>query len=145
MMSGPDAFGTNPYADNRPVSGELVTILHGVTDDRGLVLEAYRSRAVVAGQVHELMTTNRQGVGPGDTVDDVALIGFFEVSRSGVLLIGSRVTVGGHDLGTIAGFDDTHIPNHQNICLQVDDLHDGLDLGLSVGDLVRFAKISTPS
>lgn len=144
-MSGPDAFGTNPYAENRPVSGELVTVLRGVTDSRGLQLEPYRSRAVLAGQVHELMTTNRADAAPGETVDDVALIGFFEISRSGVLLVGSRVTVGGHDLGTVVGFDDTHMPNHQNICLLVDDFRDGVAMGLSVGDLVRFDRDSGAS
>lgn len=137
-MAGPEVFGTNPYAANRTVSGELVTLLRGITDRRGLQLENFRSRAVIAGHVHELMVTNQPGSGPGDLIDNVALIGFFEVSRSGVLLVGSSVTAGGQRLGTIVGFDETHMPNHQNICLQVDDLRDGVGIGLSVGDLVRF-------
>jgi Family of unknown function (DUF6917) len=137
-MSGPEVFGSNPYAENRVISGELVTVLRGVTDERGLKLERYRSRAVGAGQVHELMITDTPGVAPGDTVDRVALIGFVEVSRSGVLLVGSRVMVGEHELGVIAGFDDTHMPNHQNICLQTANLQDGVQLGLVVGELVRF-------
>ena len=144
-MSGPDVFGTNPYAANRTVSGELVTILRGVSANRGLALEAFRSRAVVAGQVHELMMTSRTGAAPGDTVDDVALLGFFEISRSGVILVGARVTVGGQVLGTVAGFDDTHMPNHQNICIEVNDLRDGVDLGLTVGELVRFDQVRAPS
>ena len=137
-MSGPEVFGTHPYAANRALSGEVVTVLRGVTGQRGLALERYRSRAVAAGQVHELMTTNQPDAQPGAIVDAVALIGFFEVSRSGVILVGSRVSVGGIALGVVAGFDDTHMPNHQNICLLVDDFRDGVGLGLSVGDLVRI-------
>ncbi len=137
-MSGPEVFGSNPYAKNRSLSGEMVTVLRGVTDERGLKLEGYRSRAVRTGQVHELMSTDTAGVAPGDVVDRVALIGFFEVSRSGVLLVGARVMIGEHELGVIAGFDNTHMPNHQNICLQTENLEDGVQLGLAVGELVRI-------
>lgn len=137
-MAGPEVFGSNPYHQNRPVPGEIVTVLRGVTDRRGLQLEAYRSRAVIAGEVHELMTTNQPQVAPGDRVDDVALIGFFVVNQSGVLLVGSRVMIGGQPIGTIAGFDDTHMPNHQNICIQVETLQDGASLDLSVGEVVEI-------
>jgi len=137
-MSGPEVFGSNPYAVNRSLSGEIVTVLRGVSDHRGLKLEGYRSRAVQAGQIHELMCTDAAGVAPDDIVDRVALLGFFEISRSGVLLVGSRVMVGEYELGAIAGFNDTHMPNHQNICLRTASLTDGVQLGLSLGDLIRF-------
>lgn len=137
-MAGPDVFGTNPYLDSRPVDGELVTLLQGVTEARGLVLEEYRSRAVIAGQVHELMTTDQPEAGPDTSVNRVALIGFFEVANSGVLLVGSEVMIGSHPIGVLAGFNDTHMPNHQNICIRVSDLRDGASLNLAVGDPVRF-------
>jgi len=137
-MAGPDVFGTNPYLDNRPVDGELVTLLRGVTGARNLALEDYRSRAVIAGQVHELMTTDQPEAGPGATVDRVALIGFFEVMNSGVLLVGSEVVIESQSIGVVAGFNDTHMPNHQNICVRVDELHDGASLDLAVGGTVRF-------
>ncbi|MEZ4520947.1 MAG: hypothetical protein R3A46_04775 [Thermomicrobiales bacterium] len=137
-MAGPEVFGTNPYAANRPVQGKLVTLLRGVVDNRGLQLESYRSRAVLAGHVHELMTTDEVQAEPGATVDRVGLIGFFAVEISGVLLVGSRISVGGRELGTIAGFDDTHMPNHQNICVKVDEIQDGSSLGYELEALVRF-------
>src|SRR3712207_6302655 len=54
-MSGPSAFGTNPYVSKTPVVGRVVAVLRGVTDRRGLFLTEYRSRAVPAGEIHELM------------------------------------------------------------------------------------------
>lgn len=135
-MTGPEVFGSTPYAANRPVEGRLVTVLRGVTGERGLALEGYRSRAVITGHIHEFMTTDEQEAAPCTTVDRVALIGFFEVERSGVLLVGAEVMIGSRMLGTIAGFDNTHMPNHQNICIRVDDFRDGVDLGFGVGDPV---------
>ncbi len=145
-MAGPDVFGVNPYADNQAVDGAITTVLRGKTDQRGLRLEAFRSRAVIADHVHELMTTNQPDVGPGAVVDDVALIGFFRVAASGVVLVGTSVTIDGRHVGRVAGFDETHMPNHQNICLAIDgDLMDGVDLGLVAGAVVRFAQGSPPT
>ncbi len=137
-MSGPEAFGTNPYSENTPVEGELVTILRGVTMNRGLRLESYRSRAVTRGQVHELMMTDDLAE-PGVTCNRVGLIGFFVVRDSGVLLVDTPVSIAGRVVGNIAGFDDTHMPNHQNICLRASELADGVELGLHAGDRVEIA------
>ena len=137
-MAGPEAFGTRPYALNRAVSSEVITVLRGTTDNRGLILESYRSRAVVAGAVHELMVTDEQDSGPGSTVNSVGLIAFVAIESSGVLLVGSEVRVGEHRLGEIAGFDDTHMPNHQNICIAVDSMIDGVQLGVDIGTKLQF-------
>ncbi|CAN5554130.1 hypothetical protein BH23CHL2_BH23CHL2_30180 [soil metagenome] len=137
-MTGPEVFGSTPYAANRPVEGRLVTVLRGVTGERGLSLEGYRSRAVISGHIHEFMTTDDPAAVPGTTVDRVALIGFFVVERSGVLLVGAEVVIGDQTLGTIAGFDNTHMPNHQNICIRVNDFRDGVDLGFAVGDPISI-------
>ncbi len=138
-MSGPAVFGANPYAANRQILGELVTILQGVTDKRKLDLEAYRSRAFPAGQIHELMVTD-EDIMPGMVANRVGLIGFFVVSSPGVALVGATVEVSGVTIGTIVGFNDTHMPNHQNICVKVDSIGDGLDLGLTLGGLVRIGQ-----
>jgi len=138
-LAGPEVFGTNPYVSNLPVSGRIVTVLRGITEERGLRLEAYRSRAVPAGQIHELMVTD-QPAEPGTIADRVGLIGFFVVEDPGVLLVGAPVRIGDTVIGTIAGFDDTHIPNHQNICLRVDELVDGQGLGVALNDPVVIGE-----
>lgn len=138
-MSGPAVFGPNVYASRRDVHGSVVAVLRGVTDKRGLYLTELRSRAVSRHAVHELMITNE----PADlqtTVNQVALIAFFEVENSGVLLVGDQVYWGGTLLGTLAGFNETHMPNHQNICLKAAEIQDGETLGLAVEDKIRFRR-----
>ena len=139
-MSGPGVFGTDVYASRRDLHGRVVTVLRGVTDKRGLQLTELRSRAAPRHVIHELMSTDEDGAGPGSKVDRVALIGFFEVEAGAVMLVGDEVYSGNTMLGTIAGFDETHMPNHQNICLKVDHLVDGESIGLAVEDAVRFVR-----
>lgn len=138
-MSGFLVYGTDVYASRRDLRGRIVTVLRGVTDQRGLELKEFRSRAAPAGVIHELMSTDEDAT-PGDRVDRVALIGFFEVEAGAVILVGDEVWSGTTLLGTVAGFDETHMPNHQNICLRTADLSDGEALGLSVEDAVRFVR-----
>jgi hypothetical protein len=136
-MSGPAVFGPDVYAAAVEVEGRVVVVLRGHTDRRGLQLTPHRSRAVLRHAIHELMVTD-ESAEPGDSVNRVGLIGFFEVSESAVILLGSRVYVGERPIGTVAGFDETHMPNHLNICLAVDELIDGERIGVQLNDRVRF-------
>jgi hypothetical protein len=138
-VSGPAVFGKNPYVAKSDVSGRVVAVLRGVTDQRGLYLTAFRSRAVPAGEIHELMITD-QDCDVETTVDRVALLAFFEVQEGGVILLDDQVTIGTRVVGSIAGFDETHMPNHQNICLR-GDLRDGESIEIRVGDPVRLARV----
>ena len=137
-MSGPAVFGKNPYVNKSDVTGRVVAVLRGVTDRRGLFLTAHRSRAVPTGEIHELMITD-EDADVESTVNRVALIAFFEVTAGGVILLDDRVTIGDHVVGSIAGFDETHLPNHQNVCLR-GELSDGDALGVHVGDRVTIAR-----
>jgi len=137
-MSGPAVFGKNPYVAKSDVTGQVVAVLRGVTDRRGLFLTAHRSRAVPSGEIHELMITD-EVPDIESTVNRVALIAFFEVTVGGVILLDDYVTIGERVVGSIAGFDETHMPNHQNICLR-GELSDGDALEIHVGDPVRIAR-----
>lgn len=138
VVSGPAVFGANPYASKVDVSGRVVAVLRGVTDIRDLVFEDFRSRAVRRDDVHELMITDER-VDVGQSANRVALIAFFEVERGGVILLGDRVTIGGADVGFVAGFNETHMPNHQNICLY-GELKDGSSLSLALDAEVRISR-----
>lgn len=138
-MTGPAAFGPDVYASNRPVRGRFVAVLRGITGQRGLHLGEFRSRATPLHVIHELMSTDEEAA-PGANVDRVALLGFFEVESGGVILVGDEVYAGNTLLGVVAGFNETHMPNHQNICLCTENLTDGETLGLSVEDSVRFVR-----
>ncbi|MEX1159102.1 MAG: hypothetical protein WEC79_09260 [Thermomicrobiales bacterium] len=137
-MSGPAVFGKNPYVAKSDVTGQVVAVLRGVTDQRGLFLTAHRSRAVPTGEIHELMITD-EVADVETTVNRIALIAFFEVTVGGVILLDDRVTIGERVVGSIAGFDETHMPNHQNVCLR-GEMRDGDTLAIRVGDRVRIAR-----
>lgn len=138
-MSGPAVFGPNVYASRRDVHGRVVAVLRGVTDHRELYLTELRSRGVSQHAVHELMITDELAE-LETTVNRVALIAFFEVENSGVLLVGDQVFWGDALLGTVVGFNETHMPNHQNICLKAAKIQDGEALGLAVEDTIHFRR-----
>lgn len=137
-MSGPMVFG-DPYASSSAVVGRVVAVLRGVTETRGLALAGHRSRAVTTGAVHELMITDEDARQEG-RVDRVALLAFVAILEAGVILLDADVTIGDASVGVIAGFDETHMPNHQNICLR-GDLQDGESRSIAVGDKVVIAGV----
>jgi hypothetical protein len=129
----------NPYVAKSPVSGRVVAVLRGVTEQRGLQILEHRSRAVPVGEIHELMITDEQ-VDRNSTVNRVALLAFFEVTEGGVLLVDDQVTIGDDVVGVLAGFDETHMPNHQNVCLR-GELSDGEARAIRVGDRVVISRV----
>jgi len=137
-MSGPMVFG-DPYVSSSAVVGRVVAVLRGVTETRGLALAGHRSRAVTTGAVHELMITDEDARQEG-RVDRVALLAFVAILEAGVILLDADVTIGDASVGVIAGFDETHMPNHQNICLR-GDLQDGESRSIAVGDKVVIAGV----
>jgi len=124
------------YGDRRPVEGEIVALLHVYFEDRHLKLIETKSRAVRLQEIHELMITDEDAA-PGGGADRVRAIAFFEVDRSGLIVVGDKVSVGGKHLGTLAGFDQTHMPNHMNIVVKTETLDEPV---IRVGDRVRFGS-----
>ena len=137
-LYSPAVFGDNPYEQKTPVTGRVVAVLRGITDRRGLQITPLRSRAVPAGVIHELMMTDEEAA-LESTVNRVALLAFFEVTDGGVILVGDAVRCGEQVLGIVAGFDETHMPNHQNICLR-GELTDGATLHLQLNESVIFLQ-----
>jgi hypothetical protein len=124
------------YGDRRPVEGEVVALLHVSFEDRGLKLIETKSRAVRLQEIHELMITD-EDTSPGGGADRVRAIAFFEVDRSGLIVVGDSVTVDGEPLGKLAGFDVTHMPNHMNMVVKTPSLDEPV---VRVGDKVRFSS-----
>ncbi len=122
------------YGDRRPVMGETVALLHKVLEDRGLKLIEIMSRAVKRSEIHELMITDEDAK-PGGGADRVRVIGFFEIVDSGLIVVGDEVWIEDRLLGTLAGCDLTHMPNHMNIVVKAKTLDEPV---LRVGDKIRF-------
>ena len=133
----PKLITPSVYGDRRPVLGEVVVLLHITFQDRGLKLIQARSRALLRDEIHELMITDEEGAAPGGGADRVSAIAFFEVKRGGLAVVGDEVTIGGRALGTLAGFDMTHMPNHMNVLVKSASLEAP---PIRVGDEVRLRR-----
>jgi len=121
------------FAAKADVRGRVVTVLRGTLESRALHLIAPISRAFPAGSIVEFISTDESAAAPGTTVDRIGYIAFVELTTGGILLAGDTVEADGKAIGTIAGYDDTHMPNHQNIILKTDGRATGEGLGLQPG------------
>jgi hypothetical protein len=81
----------------------------------------------------ELISTDETSAQPGAMVNNIGYIAFVELTSGGILLAGDRVEADGKVIGEIAGFDDTHMPNHQNIILRTNPRVTGEGLRLTPG------------
>jgi hypothetical protein len=133
----PKLITPSVYGDRRPVKGEVVALLHITFQERGLKLIQSRSRALCKDEIHELMITDEEEAAPGGGADRVSAIAFFEVRNGGLVVVGDRVTLNDDLLGTIAGYDVTHMPNHMNVLLKAESLEPPV---LRVGDKLIFKK-----
>ncbi|HQA59459.1 MAG: hypothetical protein WBJ82_11425 [Tepidanaerobacteraceae bacterium] len=128
-------FKTNPYAKKKALKGNLVVVLDGKYEERGLQLIPQPSRCLVADEVHELILTD-EAKKPGDVVNKIAYIGFFVVRESTVITVGDEVKINGQVIGNIAGFDETHMPNHYNIVIYGEERTSGNERNLDLDDEV---------
>ena len=128
-----------PYVDKSNVAGRVVCILDARSENRGMELSIHPSRAVLKGEIHELVATDDLQAGTGQVVDRVAYIGFFDVEKGGIILVNDRVTVEGQEVGQVVGFDFTHAPNHLNILIRTATPMTGPELGLKLGGRVVFS------
>ncbi|MCR4443075.1 MAG: hypothetical protein QHH10_12405 [Peptococcaceae bacterium] len=132
-------FEKSPYAEKRLCSGNLVAILDGRMEKRELQLLKQISRVVRAGEIHELILTDEDEAAPGMEVNRISYLGFFEVVKGTVIVTGDRLIIGNKNLGTIAGFDETHMPNHLNIIVKAKERLTGVELGLALEDEVLIS------
>lgn len=128
------------YAENRPVEGEVVTVLDSTHEERGLKLMPTYSRALPRNSIHELIVTDETGKQPGETANRIAYLAFFEVLHGGCVLVGETLLLDGQPIGTVTGFDETHEPNHINIVIGVKARQTGRQLGFTVGRRVQFVR-----
>ena len=118
--------------------GRFVGVMDLSRDDRGFLLIAAPTRCIRRGDVHELIVTDESTAAPGAMVQRCRFLGFVEFESAGVLVRGDAVAIDGHEVGTVAGFDECHFPNHLNIVLQAADARTGIQLGLRPGALLQI-------
>lgn len=122
------------YHSKVDITGRFVVVLDGKLDNRGLNLIQPISRAISQNTIIEIIGTNEQDAKPGNTVNNICYIGFIELMNSGVILTGDKIFWNDSEIGTIAGYDDTHMPNHQNTIVLMKNRISGKELGIKSGD-----------
>jgi hypothetical protein len=132
------------FAAKSAMRGRVSVVLRGTLENRSLSLITPISRAFPAGSIIELIGTDETTAVPGGSVEKIAYIAFVELIDGGVLLAGDPVFINGTQVGTIVGFDDTHVPNHQNTILHMEKRITGEDLGLRPGDPVALPGFHSP-
>lgn len=143
MTFDPNGGGVRPDYPRTPLVARLVGVMRLAVPARGLLLMPHVSRCIRRHDVHELILTDERA-GPAGTVQNVAYLGFAEFLAGGVVLVGDLVQVAGESVGSIAGFDETHAPNHLNIVVHTADCRPGVARGHRLGDAVLFQPLYSP-
>lgn len=124
----------------RPVTGTLVAAMQGAIANRGLQLNPLGAAALRQGSIHELMVTVQEDAGPGATIGDIHMVGFFEVTQGSVVRAGDALYVGDTLVGHFAGVDEGHLPNHLNMVFKSWAPLDGAAIGATPGLSVRIGE-----
>lgn len=135
-----------PYSTNidsiivkQDLIGRLITVHGTIRKNRGLKPIIQKTRAIKAGEIHELILTDNI-IDNNGIINNVAYIGFVEFLTSGLLKSKDRFYIRKNEIGIVIGFDETHMPNHLNILIYSKKLKAGLDLNLNCGNVVYFIK-----
>jgi hypothetical protein len=136
----PNGTWAQPDYPRSPLEGSFVGVMRLKLEARGLQLIPQGSRCIRRFDVHELIITEER-TGPSGRADKVAYLGFVEFARGGVMLTGDEVRIGDALVGTIAGYDETHMPNHLNIVLTGSAWTSGVERGIALGQAVRFDPV----
>lgn len=133
-------FKADPYWKKSNIAGRLVVVLDGQYDNRELELITPPSRALLKGEIHELILTDEMGAKPGKVVNRIAYLGFMEIMEAGVMVAGDEVYIGEELVGHVAGFDGTHMPNHLNIVIKAENRRTGRDFAFDLNYQVTVKK-----
>lgn len=129
-------FKENPFSLKRSIECSAVAVLQARLDNRSLRLIPQISRVLKKNDIHELIFTDEKESRPETIVNRIAYIAFIEILKGGVMVVGDKVYWNNNLLGIVAGFDDTHMPNHQNIILYSPKISTGKKLNIWLEDKI---------
>ncbi len=144
MISDPyerNLVNRNFYASKIDIETRVVAVLDGKLDNRNLNLIKPISRTFSKGTIIELILTDEDFATPGVAVNRIAYLAFVELLNGGVLLYGDELLWNDMIIGKIVGFDDTHMPNHQNTVIYSENRISGKELGIKVNDRIIIKGI----
>ncbi|MEM4487896.1 MAG: hypothetical protein QXK88_03715 [Desulfurococcaceae archaeon] len=127
-------MGKDIFLAKRSVSGTVIAVMDLRLPDRELKLITPHTRAVKSGEIHELILTSNPDAKPGSSVKGAVYLCFFEVTKGGIVAVGDILFLRKEPLCSIAGFDETHMPNHMNIICYTKEPKTGGEIGLHLGE-----------
>lgn len=119
-------------------AGRFVAVLNNKRDKRAFQLIIPNTRAIRRHEIHEVIVTDEADAAPGSTVNRIAGLGFLEFVEGGILAQGDVLLVGSSAIGEVVGFDESHMPNHQNIIVKGAEVRTGVERGFRLHDVVTF-------
>ena len=120
-----------------PIETTFVALLGHYHENRHMVQSEYNTRCIQQGEIHELIYLKEKKGGLVDLAN-AWYLGFIEFQNAGVLAKGMDIEIGGQIIGKLAGFDNTHSPNHYNILISSKHPKTGSELGVELGDSCQF-------
>ena len=107
------------YSSKSSIKFRIKAVMKNKRIDRKLKLSEYVTRCINKNQLHEFLIANDWNNDKNKLLNDISYIGFMECTECGVIEIGDTISDDkGIIVGTVIGFDYTHMPNHMNIVLK---------------------------
>ncbi len=128
------------FVEKRIVKTKVVVILKGTITNRRLSLINPHSRCIREKEIFEFMLAEDKDAAPGKVVNKVRYLGFAEAVVGGSLHTGDRVLCDGEVLGWVVGFDETHMPNHQNVVLRGSENAPPVEEKMHLESLLEFHR-----
>lgn len=120
------------------LEGHFVGVLDSKRFRRGLNLIPPKTRCIRRYDIHEIVITDEMDAAPGCSVDRFFGVGFVEFNSGGSIAQGDRIEFGSGIVAEVAGFDETHAPNHLNIVVKTPTPKTGIELGIEPGDSITI-------
>jgi hypothetical protein len=127
------------FSEKTKVSCKWVAIMDYTRHDRGIIITAFRTRCFEKNEIHEFIACSNTSL-PDKPIDKVAYLGFGEIIQGGVVEVGDVMYSGKNPIGTIMGFDETHMPNHYNIIIKTDNPLSGFALKIKLSDVFSIGR-----
>ena len=127
-----------PFAKKNRVFSKLVAIMDMELKKRGLQLIPSYTRVLLKNEIHELIITDEKNAGPHKKVNNISYLGFVRIEEGGIVAIGDKVSLEGKIIGEVAGFDETHMPNHWNIIIKSSKKATGIELNAPIEGEIIF-------
>jgi hypothetical protein len=142
-MTDPYNTGTIPpyiYYDKKQIKGEIIAVMDALLENRALKIIPQPTRVLQKYEIIELITTENNS-DSNEIINSIAYLGFIEIQEGGVLRSKDTLSISGHIIGEVLGFDETHMPNHLNVIIKVKQRKSGKDLHLIVGKKLLFTSL----